>query len=144
MKALKTTLTTFGSQLWQSAILQNNNNVSHHSINPLMINNLMHQTFLSIPFFPDPVMEDPTAMTHFIVIEKLIQNEASSSALVGRGQNPPMKNITKEITTTLDLLRGKATREVELARSSYGPLRTNSLLLDAVRRSSYVWAAARC
>lgn len=33
----------------------------------------------------------------------------------------------------MDLLKGKETKEVELVRSSYGPLKTDSFLLDLVR-----------
>lgn len=37
----------------------------------------------------------------------------------------------------MNLLKGKATKEVKLLRSIYGPLRTDSLLLDSVRAINF-------
>lgn len=102
-----------------------------------MITNLMQQIFLSIPSFPDPLIKDPTVMPHFTVIDKLIQQEASSSAPIGRGHNPLLGNITEEITNAMDLLKGKATREVNIARSSYNPHRLPITRLSEGDRVQY-------
>lgn len=58
MEALTRALASFGLNLWQAMTL---NSSMHPNLDPSLINKFISQAFQSIPFFPDPIAEDPTA-----------------------------------------------------------------------------------
>lgn len=73
------------------------------------------------------------ATPQFVVIKPPFQQVPSSSTQVEKIQTLPLGNITKEIDRALDLLKGKPAEEVEMTKEDFGPLQTESLLLESVR-----------
>ncbi|OIT07757.1 hypothetical protein A4A49_62882, partial [Nicotiana attenuata] len=118
--------------LWPMPVTCDDKQQQHATnLDPPMLNNLISQAFQSILFFPDPGTEDPAASPVFVTIEPQNHQGPSLSALVEKNQSPPLGNITREINKALDLLKRKSPPELE--RTTYGPLPTDSLLLDSVR-----------
>ncbi|OIT02863.1 hypothetical protein A4A49_56526, partial [Nicotiana attenuata] len=126
--ALNRALSAFGPCLWQ-AMTKNDN--MQPNLDPLMLNTLISQAFQSMPFFPDPRIEDPAASLVFVTVEPQFHQTSSPSAPVEKNQSSPPGNITRKINKALDLLKRKSLPEME--GIAYVPLRTDSLLLDPVR-----------
>ncbi|OIT36184.1 hypothetical protein A4A49_65983, partial [Nicotiana attenuata] len=122
LETLNKGLATFGTQLWQSMILQSSFNPLQPNNNAPSVHNLMQQIFNLIPFFPDPATTPQFSP----------QQDPSSSA-PEKQQSPPLGNISREITKALEKLKGQEANKEVANQSSYCPLRTNSLWLEAVR-----------